>query len=72
VTTPSPASTSVRDGIEKEIDAGDGVVTAKGSGMEEATPVDDGSGNPNLQKLSNTFKTSDSLEKEVSQKRTQE
>jgi len=65
------APTSVRDGIEKEIDAGDGVVTAKGT-MEEATPVDDGSGNPNLQKLSNTFKTSDSLEKEVSQKRTQE
>ena len=65
------APTSIRETIESEIDASDGIVGGTQS-EEDIIVKDDGSGNPDLSRLSNVHKTTDSKDKQVSEHRTQE
>lgn len=68
---------SVRKEIENEIDSGDGIVQSKEASLMEAN--EDGlqnkletKGNPNLNKLSNTFRSSSTNKKEKSSHRSED
>ena len=63
------APETIRQEIEDEIDAGDGVVEKRGA-VTDPRQVDDGDGNPNRQNLSNTFTTSSGKDAKESQHRT--
>ena len=63
------APETVRDEIENEIDSGDGYVEKSGNTLSNVLPKDDGSGNPNRNKLTNGFRTNELNKKEESQHR---
>jgi len=65
------APPSIRKDIEDEIESGDGVVDSVSAKSEDLEGLEK-SGNPNLNKLSDTFRTSDKNKKEESEHRSKE